>query len=66
MIEVFVGTTFPVLGEDDYPPPYGRYDTMMISFAEYVRGEKQNPFTYEYERKLHKVILKACGEKVDD
>ena len=46
--------------------PYGRYDTMLCSFAEYIKGEKQNPFTYEYERKLHKIVLKACGEKIDD
>jgi len=26
-----------------------------------VRGEKENPYTYEYERKLHKLILKTCG-----
>ena len=42
---------------------YGRYDTMMRSFAAYVRGEKQNPVDYEYERSLHKLILKACGKR---
>ncbi|MGI6636432.1 MAG: Gfo/Idh/MocA family protein [Christensenellales bacterium] len=41
--------------------PYNRYDSMMRSFAAIVRGEKINPFTYEYERQLHKNILKACG-----
>ena len=40
---------------------YGRYDPMFRAFASYVNGEKQNPYTYEYERKLHKLILKACG-----
>ncbi len=37
-----------------------RYIPMFTAFAEYVRGEKTNPYTYEYERALHKLILKAC------
>ena len=40
----------------------GRYDAMFCAFADYVNGEKQNPFDYEYERELHKLILKACGK----
>ncbi len=40
---------------------HGRYDAMFRAFAEYVTGEKQNPFGYEYEKELHKLILKACG-----
>lgn len=40
---------------------YGRYDAMFRSFAAYVNKEKENPYDYEYERKLHKLILKACG-----
>lgn len=40
---------------------YGRYDAMLRAFAEYVRGEKVNPYDYEYERELHKIILEACG-----
>ncbi|MBQ8388878.1 MAG: Gfo/Idh/MocA family oxidoreductase [Clostridia bacterium] len=41
--------------------PYDRYDTMMRSFAEYVRGEKKNPNTYDYEIALFKTFMKACG-----
>ncbi len=44
-------------------PAYGRYDAMFRAFAAYVRGEKTNPYTYEYERALHKLILRACGKK---
>ena len=40
---------------------HGRYDAMFRAFAAYVRGEKKNPFGYEYEKELHKLILKACG-----
>ena len=42
-------------------PPYGRYTAMLESFASMVRGEKTNPYDYEYERGLHKLILKTCG-----
>ena len=42
--------------------PYGRYDAMLRKFAAYVKGEEKNPFDYEYERELHKLILKACGK----
>lgn len=40
---------------------FSRYDSMMTAFAKYVRGEKENPYTLEYERALYKTILKACG-----
>ncbi len=45
---------------------YGRYDTMLRSFADYINGKKQNPFDYEYERRLHKIVLKSCGEVLAD
>lgn len=49
--------------EGRWLPVFGRYDAMFRAFASYVRGESQNPYTYEYERELHKLILKACGVK---
>lgn len=41
--------------------PFGRYDAMWRAFASYVNGEAKNPFDYEYERSLHKLVLKSCG-----
>lgn len=38
---------------------------MMLDFAAYVRGEKTNPYTYEYEYQLQKMILAACGQDID-
>ena len=38
-----------------------RYIAMMSEFAKMVRGEKQNPYTYDYELTLYKTVLKACG-----
>lgn len=42
--------------------PYQRYREMMKSFAAIVRGEKENPYTLEYELELFKTILKCCGK----
>lgn len=41
--------------------PFGRYTDMMISFAKYVAGEKENPYTPDYELCLFETILKCCG-----
>lgn len=41
---------------------FGRYTKMLREFASYINGEKSNPFDYEYERSLHKLILKSCGK----
>ena len=41
---------------------FDRYDGMMRAFAEYVVGEKKNPYTLDYELELYKIILKCCGE----
>ena len=38
-----------------------RYIEMMTQFAKMVRGEKQNPYTLDYELKLYETVLKACG-----
>lgn len=49
-------------GDSHVSPVHGRYDAMFRAFASYVNGEKQNPFDYEYERNLHRLILQACGK----
>ncbi len=41
---------------------YDRYDDMMASFAAMVRGEKENPWSYDYELELYKTVLKCCGK----
>ena len=40
---------------------YDRYADMMRAFASYVRGEKTNPYTLDYELELFKVVLACCG-----
>ena len=39
---------------------HDRYDGMMRNFAELVRG-KENPYTYDYELSLYRLVLRACG-----
>lgn len=46
-------------------PAEGRYDTMMLDFADMVLGKKQNPFSYEYEYNVQKSLLAACGLPID-
>ncbi len=50
-------------GESKVSEIYGRYDDMLMDFAKMVRGEKTNPYTYDYEIDVHKLILEACGVK---
>lgn len=42
---------------------FDRYDNMMVSFAQMVCGEKQNPWSYDYEIELYKILAEACGIK---
>jgi len=42
--------------------PFNRYDTMMRSFAQMVCEEKENPWNYDYELQLYKIIMQACGK----
>lgn len=51
-------------GEMSKTELYDRYDTMMLHFAEMVRG-KENPYSYDYELGLYKLLLKSCGKEVE-
>lgn len=42
---------------------YDRYDAMVRNFAEMVRG-KENPYSYDYELGLYKLVLKSCGKEI--
>lgn len=39
-----------------------RYDTMVQDFAAYINGTLENPFTYEHEIAVHRVLTRICGE----
>ncbi|MBQ8357670.1 MAG: Gfo/Idh/MocA family oxidoreductase [Clostridia bacterium] len=40
---------------------HGRYDDMMRDFYAYIRGTKQNPFTYEHDYLVQKVLSEIVG-----
>ncbi len=42
---------------------FDRYDGMMAAFAKYVRGEAENPWSYDYELDLYRTILKCTAER---
>ena len=62
---VFKETAWLDPGVSSVSEQYDRYDNMLESFAAMVRGEKQNPFTPEYELNLYRHLLVACGVKID-
>lgn len=47
-------------GEQKTSPTFCRYDEMMRTFAALVRGEKENPYTYDYELTLYKLLRECC------
>lgn len=52
---------FGSAGEDLKFGPFGRYTDMMRDFAAVVRGERENAFPYDYELRVQRMLLKACG-----
>lgn len=48
-------------GERMVSEPYHRYKAMMLGFASFIRGEKKNPYDYEYERNLRRLVQKCCN-----
>lgn len=54
-----------VKAEIPFQKPSGRYDVMLRDFAAYIRGTKQNPYDHDYELRLQKTVLAACGFAID-
>ncbi|MBQ8508696.1 MAG: Gfo/Idh/MocA family oxidoreductase [Clostridia bacterium] len=52
-----------VADEIELPEIGGRYDTQIQDLAAMIRGEKPNPFDWDYEIRLHRLILDACRIK---
>ena len=48
-----------------FAPPSGRYDVMVKDLYQYIRGTKENPYNYDYEFQLQRMVLAACGFDVD-
>lgn len=63
MREVYADGNWHNDGSKKQTAQYNRYDAMMKNFVELVNG-KTNPFTYDYELNLYKLILKSCGMSI--
>ncbi len=45
--------------------PFNRYKAMLSDYAAMARGEKENPFTLDYELAVQKLLLDACDVKYE-
>lgn len=59
------GRDWGVPGETIVYPPFHRYEAMLREFAACVRGEMENPYSYEYELRLEMLLLASCGYPID-
>lgn len=57
-------TLWGTRGEHAVSDEFSRYDSMMASFGAMVRGEKENPWTLDYELTLYKTLLRCCGVQI--
>lgn len=46
-------------------PQMHRYVNMLTDFAKMIRGEGENPYTYEHDLYVHKATLAACGFDIE-
>ena len=72
-LEYFPGVQYPDMrtdkveyytareGQQSTTEVFHRYRDMLKAFGQMVRGEKENPYTYDYELELFKIILDCCG-----
>lgn len=59
--EAYIGENGCVVRERSRSEEFQRYEAMMLAFAQMVRGEKENPYTLEYELTLFRVLMQCCG-----
>lgn len=53
-----------VIGEKQTTDPFDRYENMFKGFYKMITGEVENKWDYDYEIKLHEILLKACGKEI--
>ncbi len=62
----FISSAYSDIKADiPFAPPTGRYDVMVKDLYQYIRGTKENPYTYEYEFQLQRMVLAASGFDID-
>ena len=63
--ERFLDSERHTVSEHEKSEPFQRYEEMLFAFAAMVRGEKENPYTLDYELALYRTILECCGVKLE-
>jgi len=63
--EAYIGENGRVVRKYSRSEDFQRYEDMLLSFGQMVRGEKKNPFTPEYELALFRVLMQCCGIESD-
>mgnify|MGYP004600026211 CR=1 FL=1 len=66
MRETYPGEGWNSFGRETKSERFNRFDDMMRNFAEVATGDKVNPYSYDYELGLYKLILRACGKNIDE
>lgn len=65
MRETYSNEGWNSFGKETSSEIFNRFDTMMKNFAMVARGELSDPYSYEYEYGLYKLILKSCGKTIE-
>lgn len=52
-------------GETKAYGPVDRYDGMFKDFAAFIRGERTNPYDYDYEEELFELVMDCSGVEKD-
>ncbi len=61
--ETYIGEDGRVASKHTRSEDFQRYEDMLLAFGQMVRGEKENPYTTEYELLLFRVLMQCCGIK---
>ena len=59
--EAYIGEDGNSVREHSRSEDFQRYEGMLLAFASMVRGERDNPYSLDYELSLFRVILRCCG-----
>jgi len=59
--EAYIGEDGYSVREHSRSEDFQRYEDMLLAFASMVRGERDNPYSLDYELSLFHVILRCCG-----
>lgn len=65
-VEVYIDDDGRVVGKKSRSEDFQRYENMLLAFGQMVCGEKENPYTPEYELLLFRVLMQCCGIESDE